>query len=363
MAWNKPGGSSGSNKRGGNGGLGDLLNRLPGFGGGMGEGGVLRWVLIGLGLWLVFNCFVLVTEQQRGVVLRFGLYDRVMQPGPHFKLPWPLERVIKVNATQIKTFSDTVPILTRDENIVSVEINVQYRISDAQLYLFGTRNADEVLQEATLSAVREQVGKSDLDTVLSARAALSVSSKQRLQEAMERYRPAWSITELNLPERAAAGRGEAGLRRRQQRPAGQGSRQERSRGLRQQDRARGAGPGRARAHRRRGLQDRRRSPAPPATPSASPCCVEQYKAAPEVTRKRLWLETLQQVMAGNRKVVGWRQPPADLRADGRREGRHAGAGASGHRAGPGLADRQCHRRCRAHAADQGRPDGREEPSR
>src|SRR5690606_13401490 len=119
--------------------------------------------------------------------------------GPHLKLPWPLERVIKVNATQIKTFSDTVPILTRDENIVSVEINVQYRVGDAQLYLFGSRNADAVLQEATLSAVREQVGKSDLDTVLSARSALSVSSKQRLQEAMGRYRTGLVITELNLP--------------------------------------------------------------------------------------------------------------------------------------------------------------------
>ena len=68
MAWNKPGGSSGSNNRGnrgGSAGLGDLLNRLPSFGGGMGEGNILRWVLIGLVLWLAFNCFVLVAEQQR----------------------------------------------------------------------------------------------------------------------------------------------------------------------------------------------------------------------------------------------------------------------------------------------------------
>ena len=117
-------------------------------------------------LLVLFSSFQLIGEQQRGVVLRFGQFSRILQPGPNFKLPWPLEKVTKVNATQIKTFSETVPVLTRDENIVSVEINVQYRVSDAQRYLFGTRDGDEVLSQAALSVVREQVGRSTLDTVL-----------------------------------------------------------------------------------------------------------------------------------------------------------------------------------------------------
>ncbi|MGV8942738.1 FtsH protease activity modulator HflK [Thermomonas sp.] len=303
MAWNKPGGSSGSNNRGGNGGLGDLLNRLPGFGGGMTEGSMLRWVLVAFGLWLAFNCFVLVTEQQRGVVLRFGQFDRVMQPGPNLKLPWPVERVIKVNATQIKTFNDTVPILTRDENIVSVEINVQYRVGDAKLYLFGSRNGDAVLAEATLSAVREQVGKSDLDTVLSARSALSVSSKQRLQEAMERYKTGLVITELNLPNARPP---------EEVKPAFDDVNSA------QQDKDRAKNEAEAYASKivpeARGQAARVRTVAEGyktasiarATGDAErfTLLVQQYKAAPEVTRKRLWLETLQQVMAHNRKVVG-----------------------------------------------------------
>ena len=303
MAWNKPGGSSGSNNRGNRGGLDDLLSRLPGFGGGIGEGGVLRWVLIGLGLWLAFNCFVLVTEQQRGVVLRFGQFDRIMQPGPHVKLPWPLERVFKVNATEIKTFSDTVPVLTRDENIVSVEINVQYRVSDAQMYLFGTRSGDEVLKEATLSAVREQVGRADLDTVLSARSALSVSSKLRLQEAMDRYRTGLLITELNLPNARPP---------EEVKPAFDDVNSA------QQDKDRAKNEAEAYASKivpeARGQAARVRTVAEGyktasiarATGDAErfTLLVEQYKAAPDVTRKRLWLETLQQVMAGNRKVVG-----------------------------------------------------------
>lgn len=305
MAWNTPGNSSGNNNRGkrGGGGIGGLLDRLPGFGSGFGNGNPLRWVWVVLALWLAFNCFVLVTEQQRGVVLRFGQFDRVMQPGPHFKLPWPLERVIKVNATQIKTYSETVPVLTRDENIVSVEINVQYRIGDAQLYLFGTRNADEVLKEATLSAVREQVGRSDLDTVLSARSALSVSSKQRLQAAMEAYRTGLLITELNLPNARPP---------EEVKPAFDDVNSA------QQDKDRAKNEAEAYASKivpeARGQAARVRTEAEGykaaaiarATGDAErfTLLVDQYKAAPEVTRKRLWLETVQQVLADNRKVVG-----------------------------------------------------------
>jgi len=302
MAWNKPGGTSGNNNRKGVG-MGGLLDKLRGFAGGPGSGNPLRWVLIALGLWLAFNCFVLVTEQQRGVVLRFGQYHRVLQPGPHLKLPWPLERVLKVNATQIKTFSDTVPVLTRDENIVSVEINVQYRVGDPKLYLFGTRSADEVLQEATLSAVREQVGRSDLDTVLSARSALAVSSKQRLQAALDGYRTGLVVTELNLPNARPP---------EEVKPAFDDVNSA------QQDKDRAKSEAEAYASKivpeARGQAARVRTVAEGyktasiarATGDADrfTLLVEQYKAAPEVTRKRLWLETVQQVLAGNRKVVG-----------------------------------------------------------
>lgn len=124
MAWNRPGGSTGN----GGSGIGRILNSLPSLGG----GSPLRWVGLVFALWLAFNCFVLIAEQQRGVVLRFGQFDRVMQPGPNFKLPWPVETVTKVNATQIKNYEASVPVLTRDENIVDVSINVQYKVADPQ---------------------------------------------------------------------------------------------------------------------------------------------------------------------------------------------------------------------------------------
>src|SRR5690606_22704911 len=123
---------------------GQLRGRLPDFGG----FNPLHWIVLVLALWLVLSSVVLITEQQRGVVLRFGQLSRVMQPGLNFKLPWPVEHVIKINATEIKNYSDRVPVLTRDENIVDVAVNVQYKVSDAVLYRFGTRDGDEVLKQA-----------------------------------------------------------------------------------------------------------------------------------------------------------------------------------------------------------------------
>jgi membrane protease subunit HflK len=314
MAWNTPGGAGKDGRRPRRGGsvIDQYLDSLRGlFGGSAGGGGsggsagggIGRWAGIAFALWLAFNCFVLIAEQQRGVVLRFGHLSRVMQPGPHFKLPWPVERVLKVNATQIKTFSETLPVLTSDENIVSVEVNVQYRVADPEQYLFGTRDADQVLQQATLSAVREQVGRSDLDTVLSARAALSVSAKQRLEAALKAYQTGLAVTELNLPNARPP---------EEVKPAFDDVNSA------QQDKDRLTSEARAYAAKivpeARGQAARVRTVAEGyktasiarATGDAErfSLLLDQYKLAPEVTRKRLWLETVQQVLGGNRKVVG-----------------------------------------------------------
>lgn len=298
MAWNRPGGGGDGRSRGS--GFGRLLDKLPDVGGGTGP---LRWAGLALALWLAFNCFVLIAEQQRGVVLRFGQYDRVMQPGPNLKLPWPIERVFKVNATQIKNYEDRVPVLTRDENIVEVAVNVQYKVADPKLYLFGTRNGDEVLKQAALSTVREQVGRSDLDTVLGAREQLAVSARERLQKSLEAYRTGLVVTELNLPDARPP---------QQVKPAFDDVNSA------QQDKERLISEARAYAAKvvpeARGQAARVRTVAEGyktaeiarATGDAErfTLLVQQYKSAPEVTRKRLWLETVQDVLAKNRKVVG-----------------------------------------------------------
>ncbi len=363
MAWNIPGGGSGKDgrnprQRKPEGFLDRLLQPLRGLSGGDGAG-LGRWIAIAAVLWLAFNCFVLIAEQQRGVVLRFGQLSRVMQPGPHFKWPWPVERVLKVNATQIKTFSVTVPVLTSDENIVSVEVNVQYRVADPELYLFGTRDADKVLEQATLSAVREQVGRSDLDTVLSARAALSVSAKQRLESALKAYDTGLAVTELNLPNARPP---------EEVKPAFDdvnSAQQDKDR-LTSEAQAYAAKivpEARGQAARVRTVAEGYRSASiARATGDAErfSLLLDQYKLAPEVTRKRLWLETVQQVLSENRKVIG---------GDGRQLIYVPMPGTASGAAAPGvlpadLAAPTVNATTDEPRPERGtRPDGREEPTR
>ncbi|PJK09884.1 FtsH protease activity modulator HflK [Lysobacteraceae bacterium NML08-0793] len=305
MAWNKPGNSNNpppTPPRPGNGGgaFDGLLAQLRGLFDG---GNPIRWVLLGVGLWLAFSSFVLVSAQERGVVLRLGKYHRTMASGPNFKLPWPLEQVTKVNATRIETWDTTVPVLTSDENIVNVEINVQYRVGDPRLYLFGTRNADDVLQQAALSTVREQVGRASLDTVLGARAALRVSAREQLQRSLDAYRTGLTVTDLNLQNA---------------RPPDEVKPAFDDVNSAQQDKDRVISEARAYAAKvvpeargqaasiRTVAEGYKTAKIARATGDAErfSLMVDEYKAAPEVTRKRLWLETVEEVLAGNRKVVG-----------------------------------------------------------
>ncbi|MDR1075758.1 MAG: FtsH protease activity modulator HflK [Xanthomonadaceae bacterium] len=309
MAWNTPGGSD-DNSGSSNG--GSREPRRPGSGGGLppvirdlldNSGSFWRWGLLVLVLALLFSSFQLVGEQQRGVVLRFGKFARIMQPGPNFKWPWPVETVIKVNATQIKTFSNTVPVLTRDENIVNVTMNVQYRVGDPRLYRFGSRDADRVLEQAAQSVVREQVGRSDLDTVLGARGPLSASAMEQLQASLDTYRTGLRVTELNLqdarpPEEVKPAFDEVNSA---QQIKDQSINEARAYAAKVVPEARGE------ASMLRTIAEGYKT-AKIATAEGDVARFsllrDEYRNAPEVTRKRLWLETVQEVMARNRKVVG-----------------------------------------------------------
>ena len=320
MAWNIPGSGGGKrpednprgggnwpprgNNRGNGGGTGG------GFGGGLPgpikqlfEGGIGRWVALAVGLGVVLSSFQLVGEQQRGVVLRFGQFSRVLEPGPNFKLPWPIESVTKVNATQIKTFSSTVPVLTRDENIVSVAMNVQYRVQDAREYLFGTVDADQVLEQMAQSAVREQVGRADLNSVLNNRGPLAIAAEERLQQQLGSFRTGLSVTGLTLPDARPP---------EEVKPAFDevnGAQQVKERLINEAQAyaAKVVPEARGQATRTRTVAEGyKESVVARAEGDAQrfSLLAAEYRNAPEVTRKRLWLETVQQVLAGNRKVIG-----------------------------------------------------------
>src|SRR5690606_494080 len=112
------------------------------------------------------------------VVTRFGKFEKTAPPGLHWHLPWPIEQVSKVNIAEIARFPYETLMLTEDENIVSVDVTVQYRRADPVAYLFNVRNPEDTLADVTESAIREVVGKNTLDFVLGeGRAEISALTK------------------------------------------------------------------------------------------------------------------------------------------------------------------------------------------
>lgn len=190
--------------------------------GGGGEGGTSKVSGLGAGLiamvavvlWLVSG-FYIVNEGQRGVVLQFGAKTGITDAGLHWRWPFPLETVEKVNVSQVSTIeigyrksdktggTSKVPkealMLTQDENILDIEFAVQYKIKDAADYLFNVRDIQNTLMSATESAVREVVGKSDLDFIITeGRDQVGQNTRALLQEIMDRYKSGIQIVTVQM---------------------------------------------------------------------------------------------------------------------------------------------------------------------
>lgn len=270
-------------------------------GGGRGSN-PLYWLLLIVAIWVLFDSWQIIDERQRGVVLRFGKFERLMTPGPSFKLPWPIETVRKVDVTQIRTFTDQVRILTRDENIVQIEFNVQYLVSDPKSYLFGARDPDETLQQAAESAVRDVIGTSVMDAVLTGeRAALAADARVKLQKSLDGYHTGLQVSVLNIPNARppqevreafddAVSAREDKDRIESEAEAYASKVVPEARGDAARIRAQAQGYKEAAIARAQGDSER------------FTLLVDQYRKAPEVTRTRLYLETMQEVLATNRKV-------------------------------------------------------------
>ncbi|MGH8443547.1 MAG: FtsH protease activity modulator HflK [Nevskiaceae bacterium] len=214
MAWNEPGGGgrdpwNSGGRRPGDGNMPDvdqvlerLKARFKGKGphpGGLSSGGagLLAGALVVLwGLSGVYS----VDAQERAVVLRFGAYVATAEPGLSWRYPWPVESVEKVNVTQVRQVAERSDMLTQDENIIDVELKVQYRVSSAQEYLVSQADPDATLRQVTKSAVREVVGRSKLDYVLSGEGRQDVSDQtlQILQERLDAYKSGLVVTEVNF---------------------------------------------------------------------------------------------------------------------------------------------------------------------
>ena len=318
MAWNQPGGSGKDpwKPKGSSNPVDDFLSKLKsqlGLGSPSSSDGSgwIKKALVVVAILLVFNCFKLIDEQQRGVVLRTGKFDRIMTPGANLKLPWPFETVTIVNATKVESVEETVSVLTKDENIVDIKFNAQYVISNPRLYLFGYRDdvivaggqqGSETIRQAAESVVREVVGNNTMDTILFERDQLTVIAKQHLQESLDLYKTGMSVTQFSLPnarppEEVKKAFDEATSARENKNSIVNEAKAYASKVVPE---ARGA------ASRITAQADgyRQASVAKATGDSARfRLLADQYRKAPEVTRKRLYLETMQEVLSKNQKVI------------------------------------------------------------
>ena len=224
MAWNEPGGNGDKDPWGGNRGnrgnqgppdldevfknlqkkFGSLFGgkggRSSGGGTGLAGGGFGIGIVIAILLvfWLATG-FYKVEEAERGVVFRFGKHVETTQRGLHWHLPVPIERVEKVDVTKVFTIPLNSTMLTQDENIVDILGTVQYQIDNAEKYLFNVRGPELSLAQVTESALRESIGGSKMDYVITeGRGEIAIQVRGIIQEIVNNYETGLNIFKVNI---------------------------------------------------------------------------------------------------------------------------------------------------------------------
>ena len=219
MAWNEPGNNGKDRDPWGNSGKNqtppdldrvfrNFLQKLSALvGGGRRSGGDVSGLGISLVLMVavvawVISGFYTIREAERGVVLRFGKFYQSVEPGLRWKATF-LDQVIPVDVESVRSLPAAGFVLTQDENVVRVEMDVQYRVTDARKYLFSVTNADDSLSQATDSALRYVVGHTAMDEVLTrGREKVRQDTWQELEKTIEPYDMGITVVDVNfLPAR------------------------------------------------------------------------------------------------------------------------------------------------------------------
>ena len=298
---------------GGKGGKGDSGSPVGGqpqsFGPGIG-----LVVAIAMLIW-VGSGFYIVDASQRGVVLRFGKKTEVTESGPRWHLPFPIETVEIVNLSQVRTvevgYRDNVKnkllkeslMLTDDENIIDIQFAVQYFLKDPADYLFNNRAPDENVRQAAETAIREVVGKNKMDFVLyEGREQVAAAATKLIQEILDRYKSGILISKLTMqnaqpPEQVQAAFDDAVK-------AGQDRERQKNEGQAYANDVIPRASGTA-ARLVQESQGYKQSVIANAEGDASRFkqILVEYQKAPGVTRERMYLDMMQQVMGNVSKVM------------------------------------------------------------
>jgi membrane protease subunit HflK len=271
--------------------------------GSRGSGGAFSLVLLLIIFWVAWDAVHIIDEAEQGVVLRFGKYSRTLNPGFNLTLPRPFETLSKVNISNVRVAEDRGHMLTEDENLVEFIYKVQYRINNAQHFLFKVRDPELTLRQAAESALRESVGTNSLDAILegNARTIVRIETQRVLQETLDLYEAGLQVTEFNLVDVNVP------MQVREAYSDVIRAREDRERFIEE-----------ARVHANSVIPGARGTAARIAQEAAGykdstialaegeasrfTQVLAEYQLAPEITRKRLYLETMESVMSRNKKV-------------------------------------------------------------
>jgi membrane protease subunit HflK len=333
MPWNNQ--SGGGGRRGGGGGgpwgqgpsggphqqpdLEELLKRsqdrlkqvIPGGGG---PPGLLVFLLMLVGAvvaaWFAF--FFVVAADENAVVLRFGKVDRQVDSGLHFRLPPPIEevRVAPVRAQQVTKIGFEASgrgtealMLTGDENIAVVNFAVTWRISDAKKYLFNIQNPKDTVREVAESVMREVVGESELVPLITEKRAQTAEAVQKLlQDVLDYYGAGIKVDSVLIEKSDAPAQVVAAFRDVQVAQANKEQYQNDAAGYASKVVNEAKGEGERIKLTAEGYKEQTIADAVGQTARFLKV-YEEYKKAPDVTRKRLYLETMERVLGGAEKII------------------------------------------------------------
>lgn len=327
MAWNEPGNSNNKDPWGNKGGkdqgppdldeiYNDTMNKIrKAFGGkggnnnssgnksggGFSSAGLILVAVILLLVWAYLGLST-IKEAERGVVLRFGQFHSIIEPGLQWQ-PAFIDEVTAVNVESISSLSSNGKMLTKDENVVLVEMEVQYRIENPRNFLFSVTEPVYSLRQATDSALRYVVGHSTMDKVLTTgREEVRQATWRQLEETIEKYHLGLQVVDMNFlavrpPEQVkpafddAIAAQEDENRYIQEAQAYAKSREPEARGMvrRMEEEAK--------AYTSRVVLEAR------GEVSRFEKLLPEYEAAPQVTRERLYIDTMEEVYSNTTKVL------------------------------------------------------------
>ena len=282
---------------GGRGGRGNGAGR-PGKGG---RGIGTTVIVLVLAAFLLRGLYV-VDDAERGVVLRFGEFHAITSPGLRWRIPL-VDRIEKINTNATERYNYRGSMLTEDENIVVVALVVQYRRTNPEAYLFNVEEPINTLEDVTSSAIREVIGKNLLDFILTeGRAEVAVETQALIQTTLDSYGTGITVYEVNLQDANFPGDVEESVQDAIR------AREDRERmGLEAEayandilPRARGSAAREifnAEAYRARVIADAE------GEADRFVQILSEYEKAPRVTRQRMYLETLEEVLANSTKVL------------------------------------------------------------